>query len=341
MKDASLKDRSRRLFAGTRAQLAAFAEAADVPVLAGPWLGEVGFELLYWLPFLRWAVGEFPGLRNQIVVVSRGGVDSWYEGIYQHYFDLFDYFTLKEVRKRFPKFLKQASSYDDYVRRKYGDAEGGLIERVRRELGVPRVNVLHPSVMYESFKFILDLEEMGMTVHYPRFTPPPLGSVEGMLPERFVAARFYQCFPFPATGVNRDFVQTLVSALADEIPVVLLNTGMAIDRKHPDFSLDASPNVLSLEGHMSLRNNLAVQSAIISRAIAFIGVYGGLSYLSPHYGKPSYSLCSDLNSLLKTGHSALAHRALAAPNLGGYWVGSVHDMTPRAVAEKVLASTAR
>ncbi|MGE3404890.1 MAG: hypothetical protein AB7K63_20055, partial [Vicinamibacterales bacterium] len=24
------------------------------PIVAGPWLGEVGFELLYWVPFLAW-----------------------------------------------------------------------------------------------------------------------------------------------------------------------------------------------------------------------------------------------------------------------------------------------
>jgi hypothetical protein len=24
------------------------------PIIAGPWLSEVGFEVLYWVPFLRW-----------------------------------------------------------------------------------------------------------------------------------------------------------------------------------------------------------------------------------------------------------------------------------------------
>ena len=28
--------------------------ARSEPILVGPWLGEVGFELLYWIPFLRW-----------------------------------------------------------------------------------------------------------------------------------------------------------------------------------------------------------------------------------------------------------------------------------------------
>ncbi len=24
------------------------------PIVIGPWTGEVGFELLYWIPFLEW-----------------------------------------------------------------------------------------------------------------------------------------------------------------------------------------------------------------------------------------------------------------------------------------------
>ena len=33
------------------------------PIVIGPWVGEVGYELLYWIPFLNWALKEF-GLGN-------------------------------------------------------------------------------------------------------------------------------------------------------------------------------------------------------------------------------------------------------------------------------------
>ena len=95
MKDESVAERSARLLAPVRATLSRFEQEADTPVLAGPWLGEVGFELLYWIPFLRWAVSEFPGLRRQLVIQSRGGVASWYEGLATRYVDLFDHFSLQ------------------------------------------------------------------------------------------------------------------------------------------------------------------------------------------------------------------------------------------------------
>ena len=47
-------------------------------IVAGPWLGEVGFELLYWVPFLRWFAERFHVAPERLLVVSRGGTASWY-----------------------------------------------------------------------------------------------------------------------------------------------------------------------------------------------------------------------------------------------------------------------
>ena len=44
---------SERRASAVRRELAALASKPE-PILVGPWLGEVGFELLYWIPFLRW-----------------------------------------------------------------------------------------------------------------------------------------------------------------------------------------------------------------------------------------------------------------------------------------------
>ena len=35
------------------------------PIVAGPWLGEVGFELLYWIPFLAWFAERFDVPRDR------------------------------------------------------------------------------------------------------------------------------------------------------------------------------------------------------------------------------------------------------------------------------------
>jgi len=34
-------------------------QRTDAPIVIGPWVGEVGFELLYWIPFLNWALRSY------------------------------------------------------------------------------------------------------------------------------------------------------------------------------------------------------------------------------------------------------------------------------------------
>jgi hypothetical protein len=45
-------------------------------------------------------------------------------------------------------------------------------------------------------------------------------------------------------------------------------------------------------------NNLRLQSQIISRATAFVGTYGGLSYLGPYYKVPTIAFYSDSHELV-------------------------------------------
>ena len=43
------------------------------PIVIGPWIGEVGFELLYLIPFLNRALRTYKLEDRRLVVVSRGG----------------------------------------------------------------------------------------------------------------------------------------------------------------------------------------------------------------------------------------------------------------------------
>ncbi len=45
----------------------------SAPIVAGPWLGEVGYEVLYWLPFLRWFVDAYRVPPERLTILSRGG----------------------------------------------------------------------------------------------------------------------------------------------------------------------------------------------------------------------------------------------------------------------------
>lgn len=79
---------ARRGSAQLQTDLAAMA-ARGAPIVAGPWLGEVGFELLYWVPFLRWCAERLNVDPNRFIAMSRGGTATWYRPFAMRYADVF------------------------------------------------------------------------------------------------------------------------------------------------------------------------------------------------------------------------------------------------------------
>src|SRR4051794_13904854 len=62
------------------AELARLA-AGSGPIVVGPWEGGVTEELLYWLPFVRWAQERFGLDRSRLIAVSRSGAGAWYDAV--------------------------------------------------------------------------------------------------------------------------------------------------------------------------------------------------------------------------------------------------------------------
>lgn len=181
-------------------------------------------------------------------------------------------------------------------------------------------DVLHPSWMYRAFRsFFKDNLEVANVIgrlRYERFPPVDDALIESRLPPQpFYAAKFYVRPSFPDNAANRRVIEDAIRALAARAPVVLLETKLRID-DHAEFTPDVTdtrhPVTRILDGVPAGRN-LAAQSAIISRASAFVGTYGGFSYLAPAYGVPSIALFSEPGHFLRA-HLDLARRA--ATSLG-------------------------
>jgi hypothetical protein len=51
------------------------------PIIAGPWVSEGGFEILYWIPFLRWFEDRYRVDPKRVVAMSRRGVAAWYSDV--------------------------------------------------------------------------------------------------------------------------------------------------------------------------------------------------------------------------------------------------------------------
>ena len=272
------------------------------PIIVGPWTGEIGFELLYWAPFVRWAVEKFNLPVERLVIVSRGGTAAWYAIDGARYVDVFSLATPEEFRAHTEATKKQRTV-------RAFDRE--ILRRVRRAAGGGSAGVLHPALMYALFmpfwKDRAPVSRVSEHARYRRITPPTPAALP-QLPATYVAVRFYFSNCFPDTPDNRAFVARVIDALAEHTDVVMLNPGFRLD-DHADYAAAARGRIhtFDMSGHAA--ENLAWQSSIIAGADAFVGTYGGFAYLAPLCGVKSIAFYSDRNYF--TYHLSLAQRAFA------------------------------
>jgi hypothetical protein len=259
----------------------------DRPLIVGPWTGEVGFETLYWIPFVRWALTTFRVPAERVTVVSRGGTSSWYRGIGGAYLDAFDLMSPAELAA-----LGQGSKPKQYA----FDDDGGdeLLRRVKAVHGLDDAARLLPHWMYRLYspywKGNAPLEFVEQHAAWARVEPPPPTPLVTVLPSRYLAVRFYFSRSMPDSDVNRRFAAAMIERLASHVPVVTLNHPFAVD-DHQDYQ-PRPGTMTSIADMMSPSTNLAVQTAAIGRAAAFVGTYGGLSLVPPLCGVPSFGFCS-------------------------------------------------
>ena len=256
----------------------------DRPVIVGPWTGEVGFELIYWIPFVRWVVRHYGIPAARLIVVSRGGSAEWYGDIAGRYADAFEFFSPDQFRMATVEAKKQ---------RRVANFDAELVRRVADAHRLGRPDLLHPGMMYRLFmpfwKDQATMARIEQYAEYARLQRRDVPDVRG-LPSDYVAARFYFSDCFPETSANREFVRSTIEAISRHTPVVLLNTPFQVD-DHRDVDAHGSRVIAAGQG-MSPSQNLAVQTAVIAGARAFVGTYGGYSYLAPLCGVNSLAFYS-------------------------------------------------
>jgi hypothetical protein len=68
---------------------------------------------------------------------------------------------------------------------------------------------------------------------------------------------------------------------------------------------------------MRPEDNLSVQTAVVGKAKAFVGTYGGFAYLAPFLGVPSLSFSLD-RSHTHSWHYDLAEQVFQGPEWGAF-----------------------
>ncbi len=283
--------------------------AGSGTIVAGPWLGEVGFELLYWAPFLRWFTERFDVAPSRLLVVSRGGTASWYRPFAGGYREIFDYLTPAEFRRRHDE---RVAANGEQKQTQVLAFEHQLLQQLTPDVHHRRM--LHPSSMFRLFGPFwwghVGPEWVHQRTRYQRLEAPPPAA--GLPAAPYTAVKFYFNECFPATDANRAFVRRTLQALAARGPVVSLATGLQLD-DHGHDDLQAA-GVMPLPAHVDPRENLTLQTSAVAGASAFVGTYGGFSYLAPFLGVPATAYFSHAGGYAPR-HLQMARSALATLGL--------------------------
>jgi hypothetical protein len=258
--------------------------AAGRPIALGPWLGEVGFELLYWVPFVRWFAERYDVTPDRLIAVTRGGASSWYAPIASRSFDALTVVGPDDFRV---KNSERTRRIGEQKQVRVTALEEDLLAMVRRAEGQD-VEVLHPSVMYYLFApYWWGHRPLAWIERRARHVRLDAPAIAIDLPRDYTAVKFYFNDCFTNTPAHRAFVERTIRELADEGPVISLSTGLSLD----DHAA-CEPDVAAIRGIRHLLapdTNLLVQSAVVARARRFVGTYGGFAYLAPFYGVPAVS----------------------------------------------------
>ena len=253
-------------------------------VLAGPFLGEVGFELLYWIPVLRRILAGVD--RERVTILTRGGAGAWYRDFAGDAIDVLDLVPpegyLNELVDR---------------RRREGNTKQFFPDELDKrltQLALERIGdavVIHPLVMYSRMRFVLELMQ-------PVEAVTRIGEYRELLLENrrlppgcradYVAVKLYFSDSFPDDEASRALVARVLGELAERTDMVVLTSGRQLD-EHREW-IPEGARIHDSSSWVTPQDNLVVQSAVVAGARELVATYGGFSYLGPMLGVPTRAL---------------------------------------------------
>jgi hypothetical protein len=292
--------------------------SGNAPIIAGPWLAEVGYEVLYWIPFLRWWCDAYAISRRRLVVLSRGGMEALYGELSDTYIDLFDLVEPRVLVER--NAARQAEHEGGGLKQSAAvGLDDELLAAARARLGLRASGVCHPSVLFRMFRHVwhgnLPLDWLWRHTRYTCARVHLEAPATLALPATYAAVKLYGSHSLGVTAGNQETLRAVVGAIAARMPVVALDTPVDLD-DHKDFDLAGIAGVRSAGPHMRVRDNLALQLALVSRAALFAGTCGGLAWLAPFLGVPTVGAFDD--DRLLAPHLLVARQAASRAGAAGF-----------------------
>ena len=256
------------------------------PVFVGPWNDSVAHEVLYWIPFVRWASATYGIPPERMIVISRGQVNDWYGSLGRRYLDARTLFSPAELEHWQHRTVPQ--SEQDAKQAVMSPFDTDILERAARAFDLSDYQVLHPSMLFRVVSRIYKDRAPEKMAEVLQHAPP--GSAAGAslppLPASFVAVSTAFTPALPDDGDNRAFLRQIVEQMTVGHDVVLVDCP-------PDVALPDSPRLHRLDAVRVGADVLSLQARVLAQAEAFIGGYGDLAVLAAFAGTPAFTYHSE------------------------------------------------
>src|SRR6185312_5092378 len=142
------------------------------PVLLGPFLGEIGYELEYWIPFLRRLLREHRIAPEQATVMTRGGAALWYRDFAAQELDVLQLLSPEEYLPRLEERRRDAG---DLKQLRVGRLDRELVALAHERLGA--FTLVHPGLMFTRLRGLWfrdePLDTLWPQVEYRRLDVEP------------------------------------------------------------------------------------------------------------------------------------------------------------------------
>lgn len=303
--------------------------SAPHPLIIGPWLGEVGPEIQYWVPYLNQLSedGLFKG--RQLIVISRGGTSSWYQNLdpKPEYLDIFDLISTDEYKQ--VRIERQRSEKQLFK----SDFEKLIIAKAKTHLRLHQAGWFHPEWMWKDISaWMADAKPFSFACKRLLFKEIPIENAtykkivdSWNLPPLFICTKFYSSYLFPyKSPAEINFTYQLLKKISAAVPIVDMGLGQNLD-DHEQIKLEASSKIIRLSEKLVPRDNLGLQTEVMRRSLAFVGTYGGFTVIPAFLKKPSFGIYSgslDSFHALHFKHESITklfYDTLSVP----YWVGNI------------------
>ena len=280
---------------------------SKLPILVGPFYGEVGFEILYWIPWLH-KIQQMYGLdAPRLIPITRGGAAVWYG--WPKALELYAMRSTADVRIA----NKLSAMRTGMIKQqRWTPFDRGIIADAATTLGLGPTDyhTLHPHWMYHALTPFWATDR-GLSWLDPRtrYGPIPVSPIPDTvaLPKDYVAMSFYARATLRDDPQVRSLIAAILTTVSAHVPVVVLDgSGHADD--HWDLwpkELPANVHRLSAIWPTTTETTLSQKSAVMARARGFVGTYGGICQLAARLGRPTVGFYQ------QWGGTSQAHRHLS------------------------------